>query len=110
VTEERAQELTDYADISWSCASYHVRQLGRSALLQLTYGIPVFVYSRKGLDLIAAYSDDDGASKLRNLDPGKRYILASDVAGEKISVGKGHLYIAPATLPVMKRRQPDPLR
>lgn len=110
VSRERAQELTDYADIGWSCASRHVRELGCSAILQLTYGIPVFVYSPKGLELIAAYSDEYGRERLKNLDPGKQYILASDVGGERITVGKGYLYIAPATLPVIKGRQPEPLR
>lgn len=110
VSRERAQELTDYADIGWSCASRHVRELGRSAILQLTYGIPVFVYSPKGLELIAAYSDEYGRERLKNLDPGKQYVLASDVGGERITVGNGYLYIAPATLPVIKGRQPEPLR
>jgi putative methanogenesis marker protein 8 len=110
VSRERAQELTDYADIGWSCASHHVRELGRLAMLQLTYGIPVFVYSRKGLELIAAYSDHYGSKRLKSLDPGKQYILATDVAGERITVGNGYLYIAPATLPIMKGEQPDPLR
>jgi putative methanogenesis marker protein 8 len=110
VSEERAQELTDYADIGWSCASHYVRKLGRRAILQLTYGIPVFVYSPKGLELIAAYSDQHGAKTLKNLDPGKQYILAWDVGGEKITVGKGYLYLAPATLPVLKGKPPDPLR
>jgi hypothetical protein len=110
VSRERAEELTDYADIGWACASRHVRELGRRAILQLTYGIPIFVYSRKGLELIAAYSDEDGAKVLGNLDPRSQYILASDVRGEKIAMGKGGLYIAPATLPILKRRQPEPLR
>lgn len=110
VSKERAQELTDYTDIGWSCASRHVRQLGRFAMLQLTYGIPVFVYSRKGLELIAAYSDKDGAQRLKNLDSHKQHILASDAAGERIAIGKGHLYLAPATLPIMKGKPPDPLR
>ena len=110
VNEERAQELTRYADIGWSCASHFVREYGRSAILQLTYGIPVFVYSRKGLELMAAYSDESGAERLKNLEAGSQYILASDVKGEKITVGKGYLYLAPATLPVLKRKHPDPLR
>jgi hypothetical protein len=110
VSEERAGELTDYADIGWSCASGYVRSLARSAILQLTYGIPIFVYSRKGLELMAAYSDENGAGRLRNLNPHKQYLLATDVAGEKIAVGKGHLYLAQAALPVIKGRQPDPLR
>jgi putative methanogenesis marker protein 8 len=110
VSEARAEELTRFSDIGWSCASDHVRRLGRLALLQLTYGIPVFVYTPKGLELVAAYSDEDGAARLKNLAPGTQYILASDVEGERISVGKGHLYLAPATLPVIKGRQPDPLR
>jgi hypothetical protein len=110
VSEARARELTAHSDIGWSCASRHVRDLGRLALLQLTYGIPVFVYSRRGLELIAAYSDEAGAKILRNLDPDKQYILASDVKGERINVGRGYLYLAPADLPVIKGRQPDPLR
>ena len=110
VGEERARELTHYSDIGWACASLHVRRFGHLARLQLTYGIPVFVYSRKGLELIATYSNEAGTKTLRNLDPAKQYILASDVAGEKITVGRGYLYLAPATLPVLKRNQPDPLR
>ena len=46
----------------------------------------------------------------KNLQQDEQYILATDVAGEKIAVGKGHLYLARATLPVIKGRQPDPLR
>jgi putative methanogenesis marker protein 8 len=110
VSDERAQELTRHADIGWSCASGHVRRLANSAILQLTYGIPIFVYSGKGLDLMAAYSDEQGAARLKNLQQDEQYILATDVKGEKIAVGKGHLYLARATLPVIKGKQPDPLR
>jgi putative methanogenesis marker protein 8 len=110
VSPERAQELTSRADIGWACASLHVRKLSPAAILQLTYGIPIFVYTRRGLELIAAYSDESGAKTLKNLTPGRQYILASDVAGEKITVGRGYLYLAPATLPVLKRNQPAPLR
>jgi putative methanogenesis marker protein 8 len=106
----RAEELTRYSDIGWSCASLHVRDLARSAILQLTYGIPVFIYTRKGLELLAAYSDEAGAETLKSLDPGRQYLLATDVRGERISVGKGHLYLAEAALPILKRNQPDPLR
>jgi len=109
VDEARAREIADYADIGWSCASRFVRDMGRLAILQLTYGIPVFVYSRKGIGLLAGYSDDRGAGILNNLDPGKQYILAYDVKGERIAMGRGHLYIAPARLPVLKRKHPDPL-
>jgi putative methanogenesis marker protein 8 len=110
VSEQRAEDLTRYADIGWACASQHVRTRGRSAILQLTYGIPVFIYTRRGLELLATYSDGRGGAALKGLDPEKQYILATDVGGERISVGKGHLYLAPATLPVIKGRQPDPLR
>jgi putative methanogenesis marker protein 8 len=110
VSKERARDLARHADIGWSCASNHVRKLGRSAILQLTYGIPIFIYSRKGLELMAAYSDQHGAERLRGLDPDRQYVLATDVNGERIAVGKGHLYLAPADLPLVKGRQPDPLR
>jgi putative methanogenesis marker protein 8 len=110
VSPERARELADSADIGWSCASRHVRDLGSSAILQLTYGIPIFVYTRRGLTLIAAYSDERGGENLKNLEADLQYILASDVKGEKINLGRGHLYLAPATLPVLNRNQPAPLR
>ena len=109
VTMERARELTRYSDIGWACASGHVRDFGRDAILQLTYGIPVFIYSRRGLELIGAYSDEDGASRLRSLDPDKQYILASNVDGGRIAIGRNYLRLAPATLPVIKGRQPRPL-
>lgn len=109
VARDRAEELVRYSDIGWSCASGHVRDLGHSAIVQLTYGIPVFIYSARGLKLIAAYSDEEGAARLTSLNPRKQYILASDIEGDKISVGKGHLYLAEAALPVIRGRHPDPL-
>jgi putative methanogenesis marker protein 8 len=110
VSRERARELTEHSDIGWSCASRHVRDLGRAAILQLTCGIPVFVYSRKGVELIAAYSDESGAMLLKNLGPGEQHILASDVPGQRVAMGNGILYLAPASLPVIKHGQPEPLR
>jgi putative methanogenesis marker protein 8 len=110
VSEERARELTEYADIGWSCASLPVRKFGSQAMLQLTYGIPVFIYSQKGLELLAAYSDEEGSAALMGLEPGKQFLLASDVEGERIAIGKGHLYLSEAQLPVLKHKQPDPLR
>jgi putative methanogenesis marker protein 8 len=110
VSDRRAEEITRYADIGWSCASGKIRKLGSSAILQLTYGIPVFIYTERGLALMAAYSDEQGAGTLLGLDQTKQYILATDVAGQEIAVGKGHLYLAPATLPVIRGRQPEPLR
>jgi hypothetical protein len=109
IGRERAREIADFADIGWSCASSHVRSLGSRALVQLTYGIPVFVYTSRGLELIAAYSDPSGRPILKGLDTGGQYILASDVEGKEISVGRGRLYLAPAKLPVIKGKQPDPL-
>lgn len=110
IDEKRAEEMAQYSDIAWSCASGHVRDLGRLAILQLTYGIPVFVYTLKGVGMLAGYSDDRGAGILNNLDPDKQYLMASDVHGERIAMGRGRLYIAPAKLPVLKRNQPEPLR
>jgi putative methanogenesis marker protein 8 len=110
VDRERARELTECADIGWSCASLHVRQYGHKALLQLTYGIPVFIYSLKGMNLLAAFSDKAGAEALGRLEPRRQYLLASDIEGDRIAMGNGHLYLAPAALPVMRAKHPAPLR
>lgn len=52
ITPEQA-EYTTKADIVWGCASLHTREIaGPKSLVQLGVGIPVFVLTQKGVNLI----------------------------------------------------------
>ena len=88
---ERAEEAVACSDIGWSCASRHMRELNSGALAQVTQGIPIFVYTRQGLDFLAAYSDEAGGQVLRGLEPGKQYLLSGSRKGEMVVLGKNRL-------------------
>lgn len=81
---ERAGEAVEHSDIAWSCASRHMRELSRGARLQLTLGIPVFIYTARGLEFLAAYSDDDGAALIRGLAADKHYLLSAGRPGDRV--------------------------
>lgn len=106
----RAKEAAEHADLTWSCASKYMREFGRTALLQITHGIPVFVYTRKGLDLVAAYSDKAGASVIKSLKPGKQYMLAYGAGPCQVRLGENLLALKEAQLPVPGKHEPVPLR
>jgi putative methanogenesis marker protein 8 len=73
VDMERVCEIGKYADLVWSCASFHVRDIvGRVARLQIGVRIPVFVLTRKGIEFVANYS----SKELREyIEEGKRYVI-----------------------------------
>jgi len=107
---DRAGEAIEHSDIAWSCASRHMREGSGDARLQLTLGIPVFVYTDSGLEFLAAYSDEEGGELIRGLDPKKRYLVSGGKPGTKIRLGKNALYLAEAVLPVVGKHAPKPLR
>ncbi|MFO7870853.1 MAG: DUF2099 family protein [Kiritimatiellia bacterium] len=123
VDAERAVESAKHTDLAWACASEAMRCAGGKALLQLTLGIPVFVYSKRGLKLLSAYSDARGSGILRSLDTRRQYLLAGGReasgyhagrgrggTGREIQLGRGRLILEEAVLPVRGRREPCPLR
>jgi len=110
VSEERADEIVATADIAWTCASRPMREKSTDALLQLTQGIPIFVYTERGLELLAAYSDEAGGEVLRGLDRAKHYLLAAHGDGPRVRLGPARPAVVEAELPVRSRNEPRPLR
>ena len=103
---DRIQEIADYADIVWSCASEEVREVvGGRAILQISKKIPVFVLTSNGLKLVSAYSKDEGAVNV--LDGDKQYILSTIVKGKEVVMGDKFLYYLSETrLPVRSKGEP----
>ncbi len=109
-SEARSREAVKHADIVWACASKFMRKAGCEAILQVTQGIPINVYTEKGLEFLAAYSDDEGASVLRELDLDGQYLLHGGAGDKKIVLGKHRLSLRKTELPVAGKRGPTPLR
>ena len=108
ITLQRAKELARYSDLVWSCASEHIRGLGRDAVLQITSGIPVFVFTQKGLDFVSAYCADGG--KISGLEPTKKYLISGIHGGQKIIMGDCLTYLSEMNaLPIRGKKEPCPL-
>jgi len=108
-TKDRTDEIIDACDLAWSCASRCVRENGDKAWLQITHGIPVFIYTPRGIEFLAAYSDEAGAGVLRGLDPNKQYLLAGGRSGPEVRLGKMPMRLTEDLLPVRSRNEPFPL-
>ncbi len=108
-TEARAREAVAGSDLAWSCASGPLRRLSDRARLQITHGIPIFVYTQTGLDFIADYADEAGAKTLRSLDPDRHYLLATGTGETPVTLGRRRLYLQASALPVAGRNAPEPL-
>jgi len=105
IDKDRIREIGKYADIAWSCASEEIRTIiGKRAILQLSRKIPVFVLTKKGLDLITKYSSKE--ELIKSLDLTKQYIIASDHKGKKIKMGNFHTRLNKTKLPVRHKKEP----
>jgi putative methanogenesis marker protein 8 len=96
-----------HADLVWGCASAGVRKLGKRAVLQLSIAIPVFVFTKKGIKLASAYSDDN---LIEELDTKKQYLVSSTYKGQGIKMGDFGAYLSEHKLPVRSLKEPRPLR
>lgn len=106
----RANEVVATSDLAWACASRQVREQAVQAHIQVTHGIPIYIYTARGLEVLAAYSDDAGAKILRGLDPHKQYLLSvSRGDGVLVALGKSTLWLHEAGLPVRALNEPTPL-
>ncbi|NHV97475.1 MAG: DUF2099 family protein [Thaumarchaeota archaeon] len=112
IEKERAEEIAEYADLAWSCASLHMREVvGRKAKIQLATKIPVYVLSEKGIDFLSSYSDGDIR---RFVEEGKRYLISGDrrlmKSYRRIKVGDFETYFGEVDeLPLRVRDEPTPL-
>ena len=75
----------------------------------MTEGIPIFVYTTKGMELLAAYSDQAGAELLRTLPSDKQYLVAARGSGTRLLLGEMPLRLNEAVLPVRSENEPRPL-
>jgi len=108
VKEERIEEIKNYADLVWSCASEGIRKkIGKKAILQLSTAIPVFVLTEKGLNFLAGYCNE--GEFIRKLDLEKQYLISGKQEGKKIRIGNFNSYLGEAKLPVRSKREPRPL-
>ena len=75
VGKERAEEIAEYADLAWSCASLYVQGVvGRKAKIQIARNIPIYVLSEKGVDFLSSYSDEN----LRMfMEGGRKYLISA---------------------------------
>lgn len=106
----RGNEVVTTSDLAWACASRQVREQATQAHIQVTQGIPVYIYTARGLDILVAYSDDAGARILRGLDPHKQYLLSHGSSdGVSIVLGRSRLRLHEARLPVRAVSEPVPL-
>jgi hypothetical protein len=96
-----------HADLVWGCASTGVRKLGKKAVLQLSIAIPVFVFTKKGLRLASAYSDNN---LIEELDTTKQYLVSSTYKGQGIKMGDFGAHLSEHKLPVRSLKEPRPLR
>ncbi len=86
IAEAKIEQIQQYADVVWSCASLGIRQtIGAAAVLQISKQIPVFVLTQKGIDFIASYADD--ATPLGNLDRYNQYVISNEPVGEAMKLG-----------------------
>ena len=106
INKKKIQEISKYADMVWSCASKEVRTIiGKKAIAQLSRKIPVFVLSKKGLDLASAYSSEKNL--ITNLNLRDQYIIAGDSKGKKIQMGNFNARLNTAKLPVRHKGEPQ---
>jgi len=102
---DRIQEVGKYTDIVWSCASRKLRMIiGKKAIAQLSRKIPVFILTKKGLNLVSSYSSNENL--IKNLDLSKQYIITGDLKGKNLKMGIFNTYLNETMLPVRHKKEP----
>jgi putative methanogenesis marker protein 8 len=105
IGKKRIQEIKEHADLVWSCGSEDIRNIiGKQAILQMSFIIPVFVLTRKGINLVCSYFSD--CKKIRGIDAGRQYIVSHIPRGEEIKVADFKAYLCVTKLPVRSKKEP----
>jgi putative methanogenesis marker protein 8 len=93
-------QIRKHADIVWSCASEDIRsKVGPAALLQISKQIPVFVMTRKGIDLVAACADE--GANFSDIDGEKRYLVSHEPGGRNVRLCGHPCFLREEGLPVL---------
>jgi len=102
ISQANAQEIKDYADIVWSCASLDIRRtIGPEALLQISKQIPVFILTKRGIDFVSSYAEN--SIFLRRLDKRKQYLISNQASGQRIKIGNRIAYLRRVRPPVLSK-------
>jgi len=114
ITLSEAETVAVFADLAWSCASRHIRDIaGPQSILQVGMKIPVFVLTLKGIDFISSYSKDKNLQKILNADAGRKHYITAAGYKEgalKLNMGKFSVYLYESErLPVATSDEPGPL-
>jgi putative methanogenesis marker protein 8 len=105
IGKKRILEIKKHADLVWSCGSGGIRNIiGKEAILQMSVIIPVFVLTRKGINLVCSYFSD--CKTMREIDTGRQYIISHIPRGEEINVGNFKAYVCETKLPVRSKEGP----
>jgi putative methanogenesis marker protein 8 len=105
VGKKRILKIKKYADLVWSCGSEEIRNIiGREAILQMSSIIPVFVLTRKGINLACSYFSD--CKVIREIGTGRQYIISHVPRGEEIKVGDFKAYLWETELPLRSKNEP----
>ncbi len=105
IVKKRILEIKKYADLVWSCGSKDIRTIiGKKAILQMSSIIPVFVLTRRGIDLVCGYFSD--GKTIREIDTGQQYILTHLPLGKEIKAGNFKAYLCETKLPVRSKKEP----
>ena len=78
VDRETAETMANHADLVWSCASKHTRDIvAPRALVQIGTKIPVYVMTERGWDVVKnrLYSIDPNVNLDGLLEEGERYVI-----------------------------------
>lgn len=105
ISKEEAERTVAHSDLVWSCGSGPVREIaGRTAIIQITSAIPVFVLTVKGLDFASAYASEPRI--IKNLSPDKQYLIAGNVRGIDVTMGTYSTHLTESKLPVRSNKEP----
>lgn len=105
ISKNRTEQIAQWADLIWSCASVKVREIvGRVSILQISLGIPVFVLTEKGLDFTANYASEPDL--IRNLDPTRQYLISGKFKDISLKMGNISTYLSESDLPVRSEKEP----
>lgn len=103
IADRKVEQIRQYGDLVWSCASFAVRQnIGAVALLQISKQIPVFVLTQRGVDFLAAYAEDE--KSFRILDNSRQYLISNEPGGCKIKLGNMNSFLREEKLPVVSEK------
>lgn len=103
IDKVKIEEIRRYADIVWSCASAGIRkEIGEVSVLQISKQIPVFVLTKRGINFVMSYSEDN--ILLDGLNMQKQYLISNESIGQKIKLGANNCFLREEKLPVLSEK------